>query len=160
MLWLLPAEPARKFFRLVIARLAAEYDAPIFQPHLTLGPGSPAMPERVFREPIRLHGCGVYFATQFTKTLFVRFAPTPELKELRKSLGMPARAFDPHLSLLYKNLPMEQKTRLAASITLPFPAVTFDTVQVVHCPSPTATRADVESWRVLASQRLEAGFVV
>ena len=158
-LWLLPAAPARKFFRAIVARLAAEYDAPVFQAHLTLGLGSPAMPERVLREPIRLRERGVHGAARFSKTLFVRFEPTPEWKELRKSLGITATTFDPHLSLLYKNLPMEKKTQLAASIRLPFSTVTFDTIQVVHCLSPTGTRADVESWKVLASQRLEAGFV-
>jgi len=40
--WLLPAPPAREFFRATIGRLAAQYDAPLFEPHLTLAVGSDA----------------------------------------------------------------------------------------------------------------------
>ena len=75
---------------------------------------------------------------------------------MRGSLGGAGSGFDPHVSLLYKKLSMERKTQLAASIRLPLFAVTYDTLQIVRCPSPTATRTDVESWKVIASQRLEA----
>ena len=155
-IWLLPAAPARTFFRGLVARLAAQYDAPVFQPHLTVGLGSPGMPDTITGKPLQLRVLGVYCSAQFTETLFVRLEPCPELTVLRQSLGVHARGFDPHLSLLYKKLPMVTKRQLAASIRLPFSTVTFDAVQIVHCPSPTTTRRDVESWKILASRRLEA----
>src|SRR6266542_3735225 len=34
--WLIPAEPARGFFQGVINDLARRYDAPLFEPHLSL----------------------------------------------------------------------------------------------------------------------------
>jgi hypothetical protein len=76
---------------------------------------------------------------------------------LRGSLGVAVSGFDPHVSLLYKKLPMKRKTQLASSITLPFSTVTFDTVQIVRCSLPVRTRSDVESWQILGSQALEAG---
>jgi len=107
-------------------------------------------------KPIELRLRGVDCSEQFTKTLFVRFESSPELEELRQSLGVRARGFDPHLSLLYKKLPMQTKRQFAGSIRLPFSTVTFDTIQIVHCPSPTVTRSDVESWKILNSQPLAA----
>ncbi|MBA3650836.1 MAG: hypothetical protein H0W66_04975 [Chthoniobacterales bacterium] len=38
--WLLPAALFQEFFRETIQRLAAKYDAPVFQPHLTLAVGA------------------------------------------------------------------------------------------------------------------------
>ena len=37
--WLTPAEPARSFFASTIAELAARFDAPIFEPHVTIYAG-------------------------------------------------------------------------------------------------------------------------
>src|SRR6266496_4609929 len=37
--WLIPAEPARGFFQGVINDLARRYDAPLFEPHVTIHVG-------------------------------------------------------------------------------------------------------------------------
>ncbi len=37
--WLTPAEPARSFFASTIAELAARFDAPSFEPHVTIYAG-------------------------------------------------------------------------------------------------------------------------
>jgi cyclic phosphodiesterase-like protein len=34
--WLIPAEPGRKYFRSLIRDLAERFDAPIFEPHVTV----------------------------------------------------------------------------------------------------------------------------
>ncbi len=68
--WLLPAQPAREFFRETIGRLAAECDAPLFAPHLTLavGPDSVAQAQRILAGvaagPIELHANGDPFHEQ------------------------------------------------------------------------------------------------
>src|SRR6266446_10713817 len=38
--WLIPAEPARSFFQGVINDLGRQYDAPLFEPHVTVHFGS------------------------------------------------------------------------------------------------------------------------
>jgi hypothetical protein len=156
-LWLLPAAPARQFYRQLIARLAAECDAPLFEPHLTLGLRRNATErlEPIAAQPIELRVLGIDTSDKFSKTLFVRLKTTPELQALRDSLGVEILSFDPHVSLLYKNLPPLEKTRLASSITLPFACTSFDLVQMVRCPSPTVSRADVEAWQVIASEELK-----
>jgi hypothetical protein len=153
-LWLMPAGSAFDFFRSMIKRLATEHDAPIFEPHLTLGPGSVEQMEHVRTSPLVLRLLGVGWSEQFTKTLFVSFELAPELAQLRDSLGMEAAGFDPHLSLLYKEMPLADKKQLACSISLSFASATFAAIEAVRCASPTATRADVESWQTIGSKPL------
>jgi len=157
-LWLMPAPPARDFLRATVERLARRHDAPIFEPHLTLGVSAemPVLSQRIAAEPIRLRAVGTFFSSVFTKTLFVRFELTPALESLRLALGMNDVRYDPHLSLLYRKLPMEEKARLARSVSLPFATITFDRIAFVRCVSPTRNRADVESWQFLAAVKLRS----
>ncbi len=153
-LWLVPAEPARAFFRETIRRLAKEHDAPLFEPHLTLGAGAPAQLSQINAGPITLPILGLHTSDSFTKTLFVRFQPTSPLGQLRHSLGMEADGFEPHLSLLYCEVPDRSKRDLAAALPLPFPTVTFNAVAAIRCPAEVATRADVEAWETIATKAL------
>ncbi len=160
--WLLPATSAWEFFHETIRRLAAKYDAPFFDPHLTLalGPDSPGAAgvtlAGLTTGPLELRVVGVAFTAKFTKTLFVRFASSPALLQLRASLGArPDRSFDPHLSLLYKKLSEEEQARLVAEIRVPFATVIFDRVAATRCRLPVATPADVAVWKSIASRRLD-----
>lgn len=158
--WLIPAKTQRASFRRVIRILAKRFNASRFEPHLTLCKAKPGCRvDHSFREvrprPIRLRICGVAYSEKFTKTLFVRFSATSALNKLVADLGGPTKALrDPHVSLLYQRLPAATKRSLAAAIQLPFRTVTFDAIKVVNCVSPTETRHDVESWRVLGTKRL------
>ena len=160
--WLVPASPAREFLREIVGRLAAECDAPLFEPHLTLavGPDSVAPTQRILAGvadgPIELHANGIHYTSKFTKTLFVRFDSSPALEQLRESLGLDASAepFDPHVSLLYKTLPAEKQSQLAAAVRLPFQDVRFDAIEVVRCRVPVATSADVAAWETIGTRRL------
>ena len=159
--WLVPAQSAREFFRETIGRLAAECDAPLFEPHLTLavGPDSVAQARRILTGvavgPIELRANGVHYTSKFTKTLFVRFDSSPALDQLRDSLGLDAgdEPFDPHVSLLYKSLPEEKQSQLAATVRLPFQDVRFDAIEVVRCRVPVTTSADVASWETVGTRQ-------
>ncbi|HEX3816827.1 MAG TPA: hypothetical protein VHW03_00900 [Chthoniobacterales bacterium] len=153
-LWLTPSEPACTFFRAAIGRLAAAHDGPIFEPHLTLGLGSVAQLEQVNAAAIELPIIGLDSTVKFTKTLFVRFQFAPALAALRKSLGMDAPGFDPHLSLLYREIPETTKRELVASISLSFATVSFTSIRAVRCPPETSTAADVEAWEIIATKAL------
>jgi Cyclic phosphodiesterase-like protein len=171
--WLLPAEPARTFFAQTIRELAARFDAPVFDPHLTFfvvpdnavvaaagnsgrnqRPSPQAILQGIGDIAIRLTALHIDYSAQFTKTLFVQFAKSEVLQQLADSsrtlTGTTERyLLDPHLSLLYKSLPEQSKRELASSIHLPFREVAFDSVCAVSCPSPTQTAADVHDWQLL-----------
>jgi hypothetical protein len=159
MYWLLPAKAEAELFRRLIRILADEFEGPTFQPHLTLGTATTDAPAKVLRhlkaQPVRLKVRGTAHSTNFTKTLFVRLKPTGPLEKLVKQLGANGNALsDPHVSFLYKKLPVAIRRELAATIKLPFTELTFDSIAAVNCVSPTETPADVRSWRKLATKRL------
>jgi len=163
--WLIPARDERELFCDIIRILYREFDAPNFDPHLTIFAMKEdrKSPRKILRDlrsaPLRLNVRTVGFSSQFTKTLFVRFAPSKSLDELTVALARAAKSpakpvRDPHLSLLYKNIPVVIKKELARTIKLPFRKVLFDSVAVVRCVSPTKTKEDVKAWRVMATKSL------
>lgn len=156
LVWLIPEEASQSRLRSLIVDLARRYDAPSFDPHLTLGRvADQGWKEiRVETGPITLAASGIITSQVFTKTLFLRFAPTPALQTFRSSLGMNTGGYDPHLSLLYCKLPPGEGKRLAASIDLELDRVTFDRFSIVRCPDPTTTREGVEAWERLSSGAL------
>jgi 2'-5' RNA ligase len=165
--WLIPAEPARSFFQAVINDLAQQHDAPVFEPHVTVfvGANRVGAAERalsqVAREwkSIELETLGIDHSDEFIKTLFVQFALNRRLRQINETIRDAAKdsshyELKPHLSLLYKTIPAAVRREMAASTSVPYSKVSFDTVRVVRCVSPTRSRTDVEAWRVIASAGL------
>jgi 2'-5' RNA ligase len=165
--WLIPCEPAHSFFQRIINDLARRYDAPVFEPHVTVHVGADQADaaakalekaasecELVRQTPLRIDQ-----SDEFIKTLFVQFAMTAELGKINGIIRHSANdsshyELKPHLSLLYKNLPAATRSELAASITVPFSEIAFDSLQAMRCVSPTQKRADVEAWELITSRIL------
>ncbi|MGH7982312.1 MAG: hypothetical protein ACREFF_04095 [Candidatus Udaeobacter sp.] len=167
--WLIPAEPARSFFQRVINDLARRYDAPPFEPHVTIhvGANRATAAESALSKAaractlIKLKALEIGHSSEFTKTLFVQFALSTEMRQLNEIIRDAAQdsfhyGLKPHLSLLYKKMPTVARRELMDSITVPFLEVTFDGLKAVRCVSSTRTRADVEAWRVVAATELFA----
>jgi 2'-5' RNA ligase len=162
--WLVPSGHERALLRQVIRILSREFDAPNFAPHLTVfataqDKSARKALQQIRCAPIRLRVGSVDFSSQFTKTLFVRFKSSAQLKKLTSDLARAVQSrgrsmTDLHVSLLYKKLPRTVKKELAATLRMPFREVVFDLVEAVHTVSPVKTRADVEAWRVVARKSL------
>jgi 2'-5' RNA ligase len=165
--WLVPAEPAQSFFERTIVDLARRYRSPVFDPHVTVhvGPDRAGFVDQLISqaasgcEPVRLEVLEVRHSGEFTKTLFVQFALNAKLRQLNETIRTAAQdpsdyQLKPHLSLLYKKMPILARRQLADSITVPFSEVFFDLIRAVRCALPTRNRADVEAWRVLATKPL------
>lgn len=165
--WLMPAEPDRTHWSEIARSLAKQFDAPLFEPHLTLYSGrlhSSDRPREIIRaaawatSEIILHTTGIGHTEHFTKTLFIEFATNEALaklsSELKRCSTLPGDyELKPHLSLIYTRLAPDVAQRLAKE--LPMPArVRFDTVKAMVSCGPTRTRADVEAWRIVASAKL------
>ena len=160
--WLIPSEPALSFFQRVINDLARRYDAPVFEPHVTVHVGADRAdaaenaPEEAAHQCklMRLTPIGIDQSAEFIKTLFVQFAMSAELRQISDIIRNAAKdssryELKPHLSLLYKNLVAPIRAELAGSIEVPFCEVTFGAIKGVRCVSPTESRADVEAWHVM-----------
>jgi 2'-5' RNA ligase len=163
--WLVPAKPKRELFRELIRILAKQFEAPPFEPHLTLvaiaddGRAPREILRQIHAPPIHLDVRGIGSSSRFTKTLFVRFESSKSLGKLVVDLGRELRkrtksVRDPHVSLLYKKLPRRVKKELVSTIKLPFEEVTFDFIQAVRSALPIRDRSDVEAWKVVAKKRL------
>ena len=165
--WLVPAEPFRQFFASTITDLAARFDAPLFQPHVTVYAGRKGdeNPEEVLRgalagcEPFRLLVRDIQCSDEFTKTVFVQLEPSPDLLRLNRAFQQASALhheyeLNPHLSLIYKKMTPDARIEAASSVRVPFTEVLFDSVKAVVCPTPIRSRADVEAWRVVAAQSL------
>jgi 2'-5' RNA ligase len=165
--WLIPAEPAYRFFHGIIDDLARRYEAATFEPHLTLqlGEDHADLAQQALAEsarectPVKLEPLGIQQSDEFVKTLFVQFALTAELrhvKEIIRDAAQDSSPYDlkPHLSLLYNKMEAAVRRELAASIVVPFSQITFDRIKAVRCVLPTQSQADVESWRVIAAAGL------
>jgi hypothetical protein len=165
--WLIPSEPARSFFQRIINDLARLYGAPVFKPHVTVHVGADQADaaakalEEAARE-CKLTGLtplGIGESDEFIKTLFVRFAMSAELRKINGIIRQatndsPQYELKPHLSFLYKNLESPTRSELAASITVPFSEISFDSLQAIRCVSPTQTAIDVEAWELIAVRTL------
>ena len=165
--WLCPAEPARNYLAEVIRDLAARFDAPTFEPHMTIYVTG-AEQENAARvlvtvakeqRPVRSGIHGLDYSDKFTKTLFVQLAADAELTGLsekvrRASASQNDYELNPHLSLIYKTMEEETKRQLATSIKLPFTEIVFDTVKAVLTPAEINSREDLEAWRVIAEATL------
>jgi 2'-5' RNA ligase len=165
--WLIPAEPELSWFRSLIQDLTRRFDAPAFEPHVTLyvterGNENPA---RVLWEAFcniqapRLFIAAIKYSNEFTKTLFVELRPEQLLDELSRKLRASSDSqheyqLNPHLSLIYKTMSREMKMELANSLRPPFDEVRFDSAKAVISTAKIESRADVEAWRVVATQRL------
>jgi 2'-5' RNA ligase len=163
--WLVPADPARELLREIIGILAKQFDAPRFEPHLTIfaTPGAGKSPKHALKQiqakSIRLRLRGIGFSSQFTKTLFVRLTSNQAFErlviDLRRATNSRGKAsINPHVSLLYKKIPVPIGKELASTIKLPFDEIIFDSINAMRCASPTKTRADVEAWRVITTRSL------
>src|SRR5438132_14370642 len=102
--WLIPAQPEQDLFRVIIRILAIQFDAPQFEPHVTIlvaprdrqprnDRGSRTLSEspakilqRITAAPIRLRLGDVGFSSKFTKTLFVRLKSSKSLEKLMADL--------------------------------------------------------------------------
>ena len=162
--WLIPAEPAHRFLQRIINDLARRYNAPVFEPHVTIHVGADRADaaENALGDGARdcqligLTPLGIDQSDEFIKTLFVQFAMSVELRKIDDILreltnDSSQNELKPHLSLLYTSLAAATRRELAASIKVPPSEVTFDAIQAVRCVSPAQSRADVEAWRVVAA---------
>ncbi len=167
--WLIPAEPERSILEKIIRDLARRFDAPVFEPHLTLysGPGDERdnLDEIIARSTVGisevvLRTSGVAHSNQFTKTLFLNFELNETVVKIANDLKEHSADQDgyelkPHLSLLYAEIQEDVKERLSRELSIPT-AVRFDSLRAVSTGIRTVSKAEVEEWRVLVTRGLHS----
>ena len=131
-LWLTPAEEDAAYLQAIIKELAHEFQAPIFSPHCTLmSPVDLHKKElqsvllNVSKEiaPICVTMSGLNYSNNIWKTVFIELEESPGLIDLQQRIAnhfspAPAYEFFPHLSLIYKEMPVEQKEEIIRKLTV------------------------------------------
>ncbi len=163
--FLVPAAEDRRWAEGVIRELAGRYDAPPFEPHLTVYGGCFA--EESELEPVRhaladaaaetgpitLRITGLGATEEYFKTLFVAFADDPGLRRLYEAVREAAvrdsgYELAPHLSLLYADIPLATKKMAARTVRPDREEMRFDAVTIV-VPDPVAGWRDTKRWQTL-----------
>lgn len=169
--FLTPAEADFRHLDGLIRELCAEYGGDPFEPHVTLYSGelhdldalviavSAAVREvRPFGLDIRRVDC----REEYFKSLFIEFAdnriPLDIGERLRRGLGIesPSELF-PHLSLLYRDMPLRRKQALARRVVPNRSAIQFDRVKIVTPDNRVEGWRDTSRWRTLYRLKLGHG---
>lgn len=145
MTWLVPAlGPTRDQLAATIDRLAAEYDAPRFQPHVTAVVTVDAAEDAAARTlvslaadvpPVELTFTAIGHEKTYFRSLYLRPKPSTALLALQET-GRQAWALDrspghPHLSLLYSDMTDERKRPVIHGLGISLPlTVRFDAIEL------------------------------
>ncbi len=128
-LWLVPTGLAFEKYNKLIQKLAKEYNAPVFEPHVTLigefmDPVENAVEKTKHlvtgEKPFIIKMNEISFQDFYWRTLFVyaeKSQPLLALHEKAKQIfNMDLPPYMPHLSLLYGMFPQEVKDKIIESI--------------------------------------------
>jgi 2'-5' RNA ligase len=145
MTWLVPAAgPERDRLAAVISGLAAEHEAPVFEPHVTLTDPvesdelsvlSVLQPMLSGRAPIEVTLSEFGHEQVFFRSLYLSVEPSEPLTALndaaRQGWEQILPPYRPHLSLLYADLPADGKDAIAGGLDLDLPmTIRLDAVEL------------------------------
>lgn len=169
-LWLVPDEDSTVHENLesLIREHSQEYaDAPRFKPHITVVGGvgigrekAEKGAERIARRhsPVDIELLQPHCSTTRYQCVFLLAEPTLELMELHRDTsheyGHDAGMYVPHLSLVYSDMPLEERRRLVEEFdtgNLPLRFVS-DTLRLVRTGGESGT---VEEWQVIGDYGLD-----
>ena len=161
-IWLLPVKKESEVLARLIRKLSEKYNAQLFEPHMTIY--AVELPDKaIFQikqeiariakvlKPLKLAVSRINYEESFFKSFFL------DLEKSDASLNLYQKfqqllvdfgdySFNPHLSLLYKNIGVNEKKKVAEEIGYP-KQLTFDRLAInVH--DKNLAVSDVESWKV------------
>lgn len=167
--WLVPAEPDRFFLEEIINRLADDYNAPRFIPHITLWVThleKEESPQKIVEAatrgvaPFRLETIDLDHGPDRFKSIFIRFntkAVLPLSRALASSCKYPASyKLDAHLSLLYQHLSPVERDKIICDLQLPEFPLLFDTVVATTPGRGQADFENVSLWQHVVQFSLQA----
>ncbi len=165
-LWLTPSGPTRSLLLSTIRRLAEEFDAVEFDPHVTVFCGrstddeARAVVRRIAGRfgPLELTAARLDHSELYTKTLFLQFEDSALLRQVVEVVKDHSRPSDyilnPHLSLLYKNLSADTRRKLCETIDIPMGYYLFDRLRMIETELPIEDDGPIRRWRVVCDEPL------
>ncbi len=165
--WLVPQKDDENYLSKIIQDLDKEYNAPIFTPHLTLFGNISIELDKlkstiddVFDKvkPFEIQKTRINQSEAFFKTVFIEFELNNILKNLftafsEKTDKRDLSTFKPHVSLIYKTMPEDEKLKIIEKLEVKDKYV----INRVFINAPKigdTDHHDVESWRTLYKKTL------
>ena len=131
-LWFMPEGALKKQYADIIDRLAAQYTAPVFEPHVTLLGGIVDQEDSIAetsetlfqtQSPFRVSFGKLASEERYYRALHVIIDAPQELidleKEIKTRFNMPLELYVPHLSLLYGDFVRSETEEIAREINVP-----------------------------------------
>ena len=155
-IWLVPTTKDAKYLNQIIKNLAIQYDAPKFDAHITLYSKvrSLSKAKQVLNDHsfcmMRTKSIGIGKSDYLWKTVFLKIKKDKSLSHINQVLTKSLKtkySFEPHISLIYKNLNRQTKTKLIKTLKMK-KSYTFDRIIIVR------SSKDVKQWKKLYSIRL------
>jgi 2'-5' RNA ligase len=160
MAWLMPASgPVRDHLAATIDRLAAEHNAPRFEPHVTMAglfhSGEEAAAQTLTSlaagaRPFEVRFAAAGYEQAYFRALYLRAQPSPQLTALHEAAqaawAPEPRPYMPHLSLLYADIAEEHKRAIVDALDIQLPL----TIRIEAAELWAGHPAGVPSWRRLA----------
>lgn len=168
--WLVPQLEERKKLQSLIVELAERFSAPVFVPHVTVYSCWRTAQQRELAviaglagncQPITMALPGLAEKDRLTQTLFCELQKSVALTRLFHSLEeglLPSagRELEPHLSLLYQNLPASVREALVRETMIPLQEIRCDELWAVAIPGQLNAPDDFRGWQTLLIRRLDS----
>ena len=151
----------------LVRELCGKYGEPPFEPHVTVCSGTlsdldalkKAVSAAAAESPFSLRVRGVGFSREYFRTLFMEFEEHPVLRRIHEMIraegGNDAgQDFFPHLSLLYRDMPLRDKGALARRVMLDKTEIRFDELKIVSPRNLERGWRDTGQWQTLFRVKL------
>ncbi|MCL5746938.1 MAG: hydrolase [Patescibacteria group bacterium] len=163
--WIIPEVKDREYLQNIINNLAKKYNSPVFIPHMTLAGDIrlgideiESAVEEIFEntKPFKIKKTRVNQSELFFKTVFIEFGLDENLKNLYSFLSRKIRmdvlfTFKPHISLIYKIMPREEKLKIIEKLDI---KDEFTIGSVMINKNDPNDYQNVKSWKIIYSKKL------
>lgn len=142
-LWIMPTGATYQLLKSMSENLSRKYNTPEIDPHVTVEGGIYGDEDDIVRKtslfassihPYSIHLARIGYTDSFFRALFYRATQTSYVREAnrkaREIFDIKDGPYMPHLSILYGNIPLEEKKRIISGLPRNL-NVSFD-VDVVH----------------------------
>jgi len=148
-IWLIPSDSDKVYLSSIIQSLSDAYDAPTFAPHCTIfSPISDlealkAIIQHLKFKPFEVTMGGLNQSEVIWKTVFIELEANPHLTLLNYLFNQafdPGYVFQPHLSLIYKEMDVDSKKAIINNLDL-------KKFYKMHRLAVVDTSGPVETWK-------------
>ena len=169
--FLSPSVEDFRFCESIIGEFSRTFGIPPFEPHVTVYSGTFAGPEALIEavsravaaiDPLRLRVRGVGCSEEYFKTLYIDFHDDQILQGIRRRIGEYLQVdsgyrLAPHLSLLYRDMPLSEKQALAQGMHFACDSMSFDRISIATPGNSTEGWRDTTRWNTVWRTVLEEG---